>query len=575
MALRRGEFSSHSITFQVEWLIADPPVPLASCDGAVLESGAGLEFRANCLGVKFSSHLKGSPQGHTPLSSACRHAENSVPPRHKMRRGNRVVKPRSAPGAERCPARAAFLPFSLLRSHPRNPWHAAVMWPPISGRQGPAPPSGAEGLGWGWGQRSRRGNWAAFLYLLWQWHSVGPSLGWGAEMQGRRWMQARERSGGLWLPWKHERSSKGADRCAVEGRSHTHWMLKPSGAQAFCPRPAPGWRPFTGMPLSLQLRSPTARDPGGAESRGQQSRVSWTRGCGKTNCAAVSWPSISTGRSPGPARLHPQDTPAVCWAGRCPGRRNRHRVRSLARSAPGPRGEGFSLPSLSPPPPRGESSDHLESTPGYPQLWPDAEILVYLQVCCQKEEPRSEYWAKSLKGLPAITCPPFSRPHKLPVEAHGQEPSLGKLHQGVGPSAGWNAWVPQGGSCPAAPATTGGCVQRERKSETKWQGLPCAAGDKRRNIPKAHFIRDHGAQSVCTFVPAQARAPSAQGARLLPGKPGREQTASVDWAVCLPCLPGTASLFWRSQPRRTILLFPVHYFLWNLESREHCSLPSS
>lgn len=118
---------------------------MASRDGAVPESGAGLEFRPNGLAVKFSSHLKGSLQVHTPPSSAfAMHRRLASPPHHEMRRGNRVVRPRSVPGAEMGPSTRRFAPLLSPEISPKEPlarrhhvtahfWKAGT-GPAISGR---------------------------------------------------------------------------------------------------------------------------------------------------------------------------------------------------------------------------------------------------------------------------------------------------------------------------------------------------------------------------------------------------------------------------------------------------------
>ena len=224
---------------------------------------------------------------------------------------------------------------------------------------------------------------------------MGPSLCWGAETQGKRlWTQALERSRGLWLPWKRERSSKGTDRGgkiphALNAETKWHWI---------CPWTAPCWWPFTGRLLSLQLGLPIrSGHRRHREQRAEQSVMDHRMWEHQRRCHVPDrYQHLPT---PWPARLRPEDTAAVCWASRCPGHRSHRGVRSLVRSAPGPVGRA-SLPALA----------HLHllgwvlrspgNMPGYPQLWPDAETRVCPQVCCQKEEPRSKYWTESWKGLP-------------------------------------------------------------------------------------------------------------------------------------------------------------------------------
>ena len=219
----------------------------------------------------------------------------------------------------------------------------------------------------------------------------------------------------------------------MEGRSYTHWMLKPSGTGAFCPRTAACWWPFTGRPLPLQLGLPTrsGHERHREQRRAEQSVMDHSMWENQRRCHL---PDLYQHLPvPWPPRLRPEDIAAVCRTSRCPGHRSHHRVRSLACSARGPVGRA-SLPTLA----------HLHllgwvlrspgNMPGYPQLWPNTVTRVCPQVCCQKEEPRSKYWTESWKGLPP--SPVFPSPTLTPEASPWGTQARSKLHRGVWPSAG-------------------------------------------------------------------------------------------------------------------------------------------
>lgn len=151
------------------------------------------------------------------------HRRVASPPRHDMRRGNRVVKPRSAPGAEMGPSTSRFAPLLSPEISPGEPLArcrhvTACFW-----KAGTGPGSSGRGSAVGPGVAQQERELSCLPVPVVTWHSVGPSLCWGTETQGKRLRtQARERSRELWLPWKRERSSKGTDRWAMEGRSYTH-----------------------------------------------------------------------------------------------------------------------------------------------------------------------------------------------------------------------------------------------------------------------------------------------------------------------------------------------------------------